>query len=188
MIWFSSDHHFSHSNIIKYDMRPFASIEEMNLELIRRWNAVVAPGDTVFYLGDFSLSKSALTEILPKLNGEKHLIAGNHDSCHPVAAKKPVKIERMTQLYLDSGFKSVCLEDEIVIGLKRVKLHHMPYHGDHTSAGERYINFRPVDTGQWLLHGHVHGLWKQKDKMINVGVVHWDYAPVSIEQIKSLIK
>jgi calcineurin-like phosphoesterase family protein len=185
--FFSSDHHFSHANAIKYDSRPFQTVDEMNEEMVRRWNVVVGPEDTVIYLGDFSLSKAALC-FLPRLNGEKHLIAGNHDACHPAHAKKPHRVERFTQLYLDSGFKSVALEDEIQLGLHRVKLHHMPYSGDHTNVGERYPEWRPKDDGQWLLHGHVHGLWKRKGRMINVGVVHWAYAPVSSEEILELMK
>lgn len=188
MIFFSSDHHFSHANIIKYDNRPFETINEMNEELVRRWNAVVSPDDEVIYLGDFSLSRDAVLKYLPRLNGIKHLISGNHDHCHPAHAKTQAKIERMTQWYQEQGFDTICLEDEIFIGLERVKLHHMPYSGDHTDAGERYVEFRPTDTGQWLLHGHVHGAWKQKGRMINVGVVHWGYAPVSLPEIKSLMK
>ena len=55
-IWFTSDTHFDHKNIIKYCNRPFKDIDEMNAELERRWNAVVAPGDRVFHLGDFAFT------------------------------------------------------------------------------------------------------------------------------------
>jgi calcineurin-like phosphoesterase family protein len=51
-VFFTSDTHFGHANIIKYCGRPFASVEEMNRELIARWNAVVGPRDTVYHLGD----------------------------------------------------------------------------------------------------------------------------------------
>lgn len=53
--WFISDTHFGHVNILKYDERPFADIEEMNEELIKRWNKKVKNGDTVWFLGDFAM-------------------------------------------------------------------------------------------------------------------------------------
>jgi calcineurin-like phosphoesterase family protein len=62
-IYFSSDHHFSHSNVIKYCNRPYTSVQEMNEDLIQRWNNQVKPEDTVYYLGDFSLGKNAVREI-----------------------------------------------------------------------------------------------------------------------------
>ena len=190
MIWFSSDHHFGHRNCIIYDQRPFNSVEEMDFYLIKRWNEKVHPEDTVYYLGDFSLSKDPILNFLPYLNGEKHLICGNHDHPHPVRSKKPDKRKRMADLYLESGFKSIELESRIDINGTPVRLHHMPYRytRDHAIT-ERYSDFRPVisEERDWLLHGHVHTHWKQKGRMINVGCMHWDWAPVSIDQISVLI-
>ncbi|WP_395092280.1 hypothetical protein [Armatimonas sp.] len=51
-LWFTSDHHFGHDNIRSHCQRPFDSTEEMNEAMIDRWNACVAPGDTVYHLGD----------------------------------------------------------------------------------------------------------------------------------------
>jgi calcineurin-like phosphoesterase family protein len=51
-IWFASDYHFCHANVIKYDGRPFNNVEEMNQTLIDNWNEVVGDDDVVFYLGD----------------------------------------------------------------------------------------------------------------------------------------
>lgn len=189
MIFFTSDQHYSHKNIIQYSNRPFSCIEEMNEELVRRHNEVVSSIDTVFHLGDFSLHHRNVTEYLPRLKGEHHLIVGNHDHCHPVHYKNNLeKKERFLKIYRDAGFKSISIEDEMVfVSLKeRVKFHHMPYYADHTQE-VRYKEFRPVDTGQWLLHGHIHDLWKTREKMINVGVDVWDYRPVSIEQIKAIM-
>lgn len=51
-VFFTSDLHFGHANVIRFDNRPFATVEEMDAELIRRWNDKVAKGDLVYVLGD----------------------------------------------------------------------------------------------------------------------------------------
>ena len=54
-VFFTSDTHFNHTNIIQYCQRPFKSTDEMNEAMIDNWNSVVGEDDTVFHLGDFSL-------------------------------------------------------------------------------------------------------------------------------------
>lgn len=58
--------------------------------------------------------------------------------------------------------------------------------GDHM-AEERFMEHRPKNEGNWLLHGHVHSAWKVKDKQINVGVDVWDYKPISELAIYEII-
>ena len=78
--FYIADTHFGHLNIIKFDKRPFDSVQEMNDYLISRWNKKVKNGDTTYILGDFCWNKEAeWVEILNKLNGNKVLIRGNHD-------------------------------------------------------------------------------------------------------------
>lgn len=80
-VFFTSDTHFGHANIIKYCDRPFSSVEEMNYELIKRWNEKVQPGDIIYHLGDFGFlpDEDAFARIITRLNGNKVLIFGNHD-------------------------------------------------------------------------------------------------------------
>lgn len=79
-IWFSSDLHLNHFNIIKYTNRPFKSVEDMNETIIANHNAVVAPDDKWFHLGDFAMAGSGKASyFLSRLNGIKYMIAGNHD-------------------------------------------------------------------------------------------------------------
>lgn len=77
-IYFTSDLHFNHANIIKYCGRPYASKEEMTEALIHNWNETIYPDDTVYILGDFMWASSWNT-VLEQLNGRKVLILGNHD-------------------------------------------------------------------------------------------------------------
>ena len=79
-VFFTSDTHFNHTNIIRFCSRPFKDVEHMNETLIANWNRVVGPDNIVFHLGDFCLGGSAeWTKILKRLNGKIYLIAGNHD-------------------------------------------------------------------------------------------------------------
>ena len=77
MIYFTSDTHFGHKNIIKYCNRPFSSVEEMDNALVENWNKVVRSNDTIYHLGDVTFSKNH--SILDKLNGYKTFLMGNHD-------------------------------------------------------------------------------------------------------------
>lgn len=175
MIYFTSDLHFGHRNVMAYDRRPFATVEEMDAELIRRWNAKVKPQDTVYILGDiswYSASKSA--EIMRSLNGRKILIKGNHDY-------------NILKPELVSCFDAVYNCTQIRQDRKRIVLSHYPmpfYNHQHHGA--------------YMLYGHVHNSaeWKLAEKyrrdlidngipcnMYNVGCMHWNYEPVTLDEI-----
>ena len=81
MKFYTSDLHFFHTNVLKYESRPFSSIDEMNEALIAKWNSRVSPSDEVYILGDFCFDKKGLraNAVLDRLNGQKFLIRGNHD-------------------------------------------------------------------------------------------------------------
>lgn len=77
-VFFTSDTHFGHSNVIRYDKRPFRDVTEMNEALIKNWNRAVSPSDTVYHLGDVSILRPEKTrEILYSLNGKIFLIRGD---------------------------------------------------------------------------------------------------------------
>lgn len=90
-IFYIADTHIGHENIIRYDNRPFSSIQEMNDEIVSRWNQAVRDNDTVYILGDFSWYNSSKTcEYLDSLAGHKILVKGNHDSSPPHYCGKSV--------------------------------------------------------------------------------------------------
>ena len=181
MIWFTSDFHFGHENIIKYCNRPFSSVEEMDEALIRRWNDTVGVDDEVFFLGDFSMSPKVI-DLVGLLNGDVHLIAGNHDSCW----KKGRLKEAATQRFLDAGFDSVATSGEITIGNRTLLMSHFPFERD-ARHGDRYAEFAPKDNGEWLLCGHVHDSWKVQRRQINVGIDAWGGRLVSTEDIAEVM-
>ena len=85
MIYYTSDLHLNHKNIIRLCNRPFQSVEEMNDTLVRNWNNKVKPTDEVYFLGDFCWGKDTandryeIVKYLNRLNGRKYFITGNHD-------------------------------------------------------------------------------------------------------------
>ena len=81
-IFLVSDLHLDHKNIIKYCNRPFKDVHEMNYWLIKNWNSTVRKKDTVYFLGDFALSRNnrqRVQNLIHSLNGRKIFIKGNHD-------------------------------------------------------------------------------------------------------------
>lgn len=79
-IFYIADTHFGHENIIRLDKRPFQNAKEMGEVMIKNWNAVVSKQDVTYILGDFCWGKEPeWLRILPRLNGSKVLIRGNHD-------------------------------------------------------------------------------------------------------------
>ena len=81
--WVTSDIHFSHINILKYNnerLTGSGSVDEMNERIVENWNSVVSPDDHIFILGDVAMGKIILAPpLIKRLNGDKTLIAGNHD-------------------------------------------------------------------------------------------------------------
>jgi len=185
-VWFTADLHFGHGNVIDYSGRPFADAAEMDDALIERWNAVVDPADTVWVLGDVALGRIADTlPLVDLLNGHKLLLAGNHDRCW---AGHGSRADGWTERYLDAGFAEIHQGTRrFEIDEQRVLACHFPYRGD-SHDHDRYVEQRPVDTGEWLLHGHVHERWRQRGRMINVGVDVWDYRPVSEAELATVIR
>lgn len=189
--WFTSDWHLGHRSILSLgEGRPFASIEAHDEALIARHNALVAPDDLVWVLGDVAMG--SITESLAKcarMNGRKILICGNHDR---LAMNEDLeKRWRWIERYEDEGgfdpvfTLSVC---STRINGTTVKLSHYPYAGDSRDGPDRYPERRPIDEGGWLLHGHVHHRWRVNGRQINVGVDAWGYEPVPAERIAELIK
>lgn len=194
MIWFTSDTHFYHFNVIGYCDRPFRTVEEMNEIMAKKWNEVVAPEDTVYFLGDFSLAIRPVELYTNRLNGRKIMIMGNHDWCHPYNKKSKGEEKRRNvyKMYYDYGWKELHLFQTLAITeTTTVNLCHMPYRGDVES--DKYSAFRLEDDGKVLLCGHVHEKWATKRTpkgtlMINVGVDVRGFKPISIQEISTIIK
>jgi calcineurin-like phosphoesterase family protein len=176
-LFLTADQHHGHRNIIDYCSRPFADLTEMTETIIERHNKVVGANDEVIHVGDFSLDDRFVAKVLPRLRGRHTLVPGNHDRCHA----KHQGWQRAERKYKAFGFAEIAQK----LALPLFDVVHMPYQGDHTDY-DRYKEWRPKDEGRWLLHGHVHELWKVRGRMINVGVDVWDFTPVAYETLCAL--
>lgn len=174
-IYFTSDTHFGHRNIIRYCNRPFYSVEEMNETLINNWNKVVDKEDVVFRLGDFAVGGADVwSNLLQQLNGKVYLIMGNHD-VH--TTKKGFE-----------GFQHVCWEMLIEIGKQKIYLNHYPF-----------LCFSGANKKTWQLFGHVHTSPYSKGEdssrlsllfptQYDVGVDNNNFTPISYNEVKAKIQ
>lgn len=176
-IWFTSDLHFGHRNIMKFCNRPWETVEEMDKALINNWNSVVGKNDIVFDLGDFAFaSNSKWKYILNQLNGRHYLILGNHDVSRYPGDKTMELFERVEHQMI------VKIDDRYVY------LNHYPYlcYGG---------SWRGPENAVYALHGHTHLLktensGKDFERMSNtfpyqydVGVDFNNYKPISWEKV-----
>jgi calcineurin-like phosphoesterase family protein len=172
-----SDPHFGHFNIIKYCNRPFKDTDHMTEELIRRYNSLVGIDDSVLWLGDCFFSAESAQTILPRLNGYKWLLRGNHD-------------KRVSDLkFLRAGFESVySLHFTSFVGEFPVRYSHYPFEG--SSEDKRYLNLRPPrEDNVTLIHGHTHQPCRLTPKgTVHVGVDAWDYGPAPYDEVYDLVK
>ncbi|WP_124115298.1 metallophosphoesterase family protein [Paenibacillus xylanexedens] len=144
-VWYTSDSHFSHNNIIQHENRPFNTTEEMNKYLIEQWNNTVSSNDTVYHLGDLVFGGITRWEsIIPRLNGKIHLAVGNHDNAN--AVKK-----------MAHHFEEV--ENMIV---RKINKQHL------------FLFHYPIEIGltpnAYSIHGHIHSRPSNYVNQINVGI------------------
>lgn len=158
-IFFTSDLHFGHTNVLKYCNRPWKTVEEMNEGLIQNWNKTVRKDDVVYMLGDFCLtSRIELVDgWLGRLNGRLRILAGNHDR----AWLK--KVDRLTNGSKIEWVKQYHKENFTVDGKNyEIVMMHFPFLSWDGSA-----------RGALSLHGHAHGSndhLNRGTKRLDVGV------------------
>lgn len=176
-VWFISDCHFCHANVIKYDNRPFIDVEQMNEKLILNWNSVVGEKDTVFYLGDLSFDRNGgeTERIVNELNGKIHYILGNHDD------EKIIK--KLNRFETISDYVNLSIMDLDNPRKKQgIMMMHYPI-----------LSWDKAHHGDWHLHGHCHqSLVTQnpeyyKRKVLDMGCNGWDYRPMSYNEIKNVM-
>lgn len=175
MIFFTSDIHFGHKSVIEYANRPFGNIDQMNTEMIRRWNMFITDSDEVYYLGDLSFLNPAKTcEILDQLRGKKYWIAGNHD-------KTLIKKEQVCKYFewVKDLYTLKVPDSDAPDGYQRIVLCHYTL---KTWDRAHY--------GVWHLFGHSHGTMPDDpySKSWDVGVDNNALMPIGYYGIKEIMK
>jgi calcineurin-like phosphoesterase family protein len=173
-IWFTSDTHFGHANILRFSKRPFKDVEQMDAMLIKNWNSVVGYQDDVYHLGDFSLTSAERSlRILEQLNGNKHLIKGNHEKS---VLEKSFTREKFAWI---KDYYELKVEDLDAKGNRQsiVLLHYA------------MKVWNKSHHGAWHLYGHSHGSLPDDINSLSfdVGVDSHDYFPISYEQVKRIM-
>lgn len=182
-IFFTSDTHFGHTNILGFCNRPFDNVEEMNLKMIKNWNDKVPVDGLVFHLGDFAWGGYPFwKQIREQLNGHIILIKGNHDE------------KNMTPTASQELFDHVAFQMKIRVEGRGVYLNHVPF----LCYGGTYRDPKGL---VFQCHGHVHlskthanGL--DIDRVLkyefptqyDVGVDFNNYTPISWEELNYKIQ
>lgn len=161
---YTSDLHFGHKNILKYEARPWSNVDEMDKGLIERWNAKVTNEDDVYVLGDLTFYKDKVKnrELVSKLKGKIHLIRGNHDYYNV--------IEPIRDLLTSVRDYAVINDND-----RRVILFHYPI-----------FNWQDQKYGSYHLYGHIHSMAEYAldiPKAYNVGVDVCDYQPLTLDEL-----
>jgi len=168
-----SDTHFGHANCINFDNRPFRDAEEMDAELIRRWNEKVTDRDDVYFVGDLAYrSAHAAIWYLAQLRGRKHLVIGNHD--------RQMLSDPESMRYWVSVDKLLTIEDQINGRKTKVTLCHYPL-----------VAFPGAGLGGYHVYGHLHAsptawaapyLWAQHDAFDACCTIT-NYAPTTLREL-----
>lgn len=165
MIYFTSDLHLGHENVIRFADRPFQNVSDMNRSLIANYNALVRDDDTVYILGDltYKVNVEEADRLISKLNGRKILIKGNHD-----------------RKYDESLFEKILIYDEL-----------SEYGGHFVLMHYPMLEWKRSHHGSIQLHGHIHSRGMEYNleckkngvRRYDVGVDANGYYPVALTTI-----
>ena len=186
-IWFTSDLHFGHRNVIRFCDRPYKNEKEMGEKLIENWNKTVGDNDIVFVLGDtfwFNDSHS-IKKVLGKLKGKQiYILPGNHDDfAHYYRVYDP-------RIILCQDIVVMWLDSEDNRWPKKIY--------------EIWMSLYPMttwphrDNGAWQLFGHIHSKPNRHEgvdqnlslhqNQCDVGCDYWEYIPASFESIRMIFE
>jgi calcineurin-like phosphoesterase family protein len=169
-VFLVSDTHFGHTGVCRFTrndgvtkLRPWDDADEMDEEMIRRWNDRVRPTDKVYHLGDVVINRKAL-KTLTRLNGDKVLIRGNHD------------------IFRDDEYREYFRELRAYHVMNGMILSHIPIHPEslgrigvniHGHTHQRRVMYRDLFSDESLIDTRYHC----------VCVEQTDFAPILFEDV-----
>jgi calcineurin-like phosphoesterase family protein len=158
---------FGRSGVIRPNNRPFGNVQDMNDEMVQRWNAVVKPEDTVIHLGNFAWDPTTAEEMFEDLNfNQLLLLPAEHDSA-------------ILELQAAGGLPT------------NVKVVNYIFEQNNLNATFSYwpmLEWPSKSKGGYLFHGYYNKKYKSdhKKKMINMATEFWNYTPQNINSILTL--
>ena len=170
-IYFTSDTHFGHDNVIRYCDRPYKTLSEMDEALVENWNQALRPDDTIYHLGDFTLGKREQAEAyFARLNGRIKVVPGGHDkrwlakgeyhskSNYPVEILPPLVTIKLT-----------------LSGISTPQIFVLSHYAMRVWDRSHY--------GSWHLYGHSHCNLPPLPGSLDVGIDCWGYFPVFLREV-----
>jgi calcineurin-like phosphoesterase family protein len=169
MIYFTSDLHAFHKNIIQFDELPFKDLKEYREHIIKVWNETISSEDEVYLLGDIAVggTNGEILSFLQRLNGKKYLIQGNHDYRTIMKCK-----------YLTDHFEWVRHYHSFDYNKERIILFHCPIESWPNMTAMKSIH----------LHGHTHGKSRKVPNRMDIGFKACNFKIYSIEEIIKKIR
>jgi calcineurin-like phosphoesterase family protein len=180
-IFFISDLHIGHANVIKFDGRPFETLEEMHESILKEWNSKVKSDDVVFLVGDLYFGDpNKAKEFYKKLKGRIFVIKGNHDKMETLKS-----FDRFERIW-EYGTEIFIKDPEIKGKMQRIVLSHYPI-----------LEWNQCHRGAWHLHGHTHGHllspnpefrdFYYSHKVLDIGCMNIQYGPISYTELKEIM-
>lgn len=164
--YYISDLHFGHANIIRLCNRPYNTVQEMDEDLINKWNSVITDDDDVYILGDLIFRADDPEKYLKALKGRLHIIRGNHDKF-------------LNNPGYRRYFESIDQYKELVDNGKRVVLFHFPI-----------AEWNGYYGGAIHLYGHIHNSRNKTSQTMdniencyNVGADVLDFVPRTLAEL-----
>ena len=179
--WLYSDPHFGHNGVCRFmrsdgvtKLRPWDNTEEMDEELIKRFNNKVRPNDKCYFLGDVAINRRALPT-LGRLKGDKVLIKGNHDI---------FRLEEYMPYFRD--FRAYHVLSGMI--LSHIPVHESNLHRFNVNVhGHLHANRVMKPRGVDVKNGEVLYGNEIDPRYICVCVEQTDFAPISLEDVKKLV-
>lgn len=158
--WFWSDQHFGHHNIIRYSNRPFDTVNQMNAEMLSRYNERVSKDDIVVFGGDIAfMNVDLMNDVFRQMPGYKIQIVGNHDMS---------RNGQLVNFHVDERHVCLAINPTLSNGTTLLLTHYPLF-----NVPNKCIN----------IHGHIHTRLMPGNKHFNMSVEHTNYGPIILNEI-----
>jgi calcineurin-like phosphoesterase family protein len=189
-VYFTSDWHLFHNNVLKFDKRPYDNVHDMHLDIEEKWNDLITEDDIVIYLGDLSFARREdnqyVLDMMNRLKGTIHFVMGNHDKIDDI--KKITKFSSV-QDFLEVRITHFAESPYHVGVMEKVETLFNCFHYPIFSWNKKHH-------GSYHVHGHCHGGlhhgeedgYYTNKRVIDVGCMLHNYTPISYTEVMEKLK